>query len=90
MTVLWQRKKVAINCVVTPPHRSSRGQALAPQSCMRQKMDKTLGSAGPQFENGSVLTIRGVQHRDIDVVRGDAVDLLREPDNVSFYLCFLI
>ena len=86
-----KRDELAKNGVVTPPpHRVSREQASAPQSCKRQKVVKTLGSVGPGFENGIFLTVNGVQHRDTDVVTGGAVHLVRESDNVSIYLCFLI
>ena len=85
-----KRNELAKNGVVTPPHRVSRGQASAPQSCKRQKVVKTLGSVGPHFENGQILKVHGVHHRDTNVLLGGAVHLVREPDNVSFYLCFLI
>ena len=75
---------------MTPPHRVSRGQASAPQSCKRQKVVKTPGSGGPHLENGQILKVHGVHHRDTNVLLGGAVHLVRDPDNVSFYLCFLI
>ena len=85
-----KRNELAKNGVVTPPHRVSRGQASAPQSCKSQKVVKTLGSVGPHFENGQILKVHGVHHRETNVLLGGAVHLVREPDNVSFYLCFLI
>ena len=85
-----KRDELAKNGVVTPPHRVSRGQASAPQSCKSQKVVKILGSVGPHFENGQILKVHGVHHRETNVLLGGAVHLVREPDNVSFYLCFLI
>ena len=51
-------------------------------------LNKSLGSSGPTFDNGSILKTNGVKYRDIDVVIGDAVHLVRKSNNVSISLYF--
>ena len=82
------RNELVTNGFVTPPHRVLRGQALASQSCTRQKVVKTLGSADSHLKNGRMLIVKGVNYRETNVLLGGAVLLVREPDNVSIYFCF--
>ena len=84
------RNELVTNGVVTSPHRVLQAQALASQSCTRQKVVKTLGSAGPHLKNRQILTVKGVHCRETNVLLGGAVLLVRELDNVSIYLCFFI
>ena len=84
-----KRDELAKNGVVTPPpHRVSQGQPSASQSRKRQKVVKTLGSAGPHLKNGQILTVKGIHCRGTNVLLGSDVLLVREPDNVSIYFCF--
>ena len=84
-----KRDELAKNGVVTPPpHRVSQGQPSASQSRKRQKVVKTLGSADSHFKNGRILTVKGANYRETNVLLGGAVLLVREPDNVSIYFCF--
>jgi hypothetical protein len=84
-----KRDELAKNGVVTPPpHRVSQGQPSASQSRKRQKVVKTLGSADSHLKNGRMLTVKGVNYRETNVLLGGAVLLVREPDNVSIYFCF--
>jgi len=66
----------------------SQGQPSASQSCKRQKVVKTLGSADSHLKNGRMLIVKGVNYRETNVLLGGAVLLVREPDNVSIYFCF--
>ena len=51
-------------------------------------MVKTLGSADSHLKNGRILTVKGANYRETNVLLGGAVHLVREPDNVSIYFCF--
>ena len=82
LAALEKKNKRANNGFVTPPP-TSRSQSSVPTACKRPKI-----AADPLFSNGSILMINGVHFRQTDVAIGDAVHLVREPHNVSFYLCF--
>ena len=82
---LEKKNKGANNGFVTPPPSTSRSQSSVPTACKRPKI-----AADSLFSNGSILKVHGVHHRETNVLLGGAVHLVREPDNVSFYLCFLI
>ena len=84
-TALEKKNKGANNGFVTPPPSTSRSQSFVPTACKRPKI-----TADFLFSNGSILKVHGVHHRETNVLLGGAVHLVREPDNVSFYLCFLI
>ena len=41
----------------------------------------------PMLYNGKILTLRGAQHGDATVAMDESVVLVRDPHNVSLFLC---
>ena len=82
-TALEKRNKGANNGFVTPSPSTSRSEYSVATACKRPKI-----GADSLYCNGSILKINGVHFRQTEVAMGDAVHLVREPHNVSFYLFF--